>query len=78
MHVAFQKHWLEQAIGDEREPAKIAQKISEHPEFRKTIVESISFAQSSCEERTRETRIIAEHIASLIHRSMGDFTTTTH
>jgi hypothetical protein len=78
MRVAFQPHWLEQAIGEEREPAKIAQKITEHPEFRKTISEAIGFAQRSGEKSTRETRVLAEHIVSLIYRSMGDFMTTTH
>jgi len=78
MRVAFQPHWLEQTIGEEREPAKIAQKITEHLEFHKTISEAIGFAQRSGEKSTRETRFIAEHIVSSLHRSMGDFMTTTH
>lgn len=75
MHLAFQSHWLEQAIGEEREPAKIAQKIADHPEFCSLIREAISFAQQNSPEKQREALVIAEHIGVQLHRSFKGFTT---
>jgi hypothetical protein len=74
--LAFQPHWLEQAIGEEREPARIAQKVADHPEFRKLIEEAISFSQQNCTEPSQQTRVLAEQIASKLNRSFEGFTTT--
>ncbi len=76
MQLPFQTHWLEQAIGGEREAVKIAQKIADHLEFRKMIQEAINSAPRECAEQSKEARFIAEHIAFRLHNSFGGFTTT--
>ena len=75
MRLAFEKSWLEQAIGDEREPTKVAQRIAEHPEFQKLLQEAIIFAQQVTTDKSQQSRIIAEHIVSVVHQSIGEFTT---
>jgi hypothetical protein len=75
MQLPFHQHWLEQAIGEEREPAKIAQKIADHPEFRSLVQEAIGFAQQNSTEKKHEARVIAEHIAVLLHHSFQGYTT---
>lgn len=72
MQLPYQPHWLEQAIDEEREPTKIAQKIADHPEFRKMIEDSICFAQENGTEKSRETRVLVEHIVSLLHKNRSE------
>lgn len=75
MQNPFQKHWLEMAIGDERDVVTIARLIAERSEFQKIIRESIEFAQGPTQVPISKSRIIAEHIAHLIQAGIGGFTT---
>lgn len=74
MRVAFTRHWLEEAIGEEREPTKIAQQIAAHPEFVKLITSAVAFAEQSPGDAQAQTRALAEHITSSLHQGMGDYT----
>jgi hypothetical protein len=76
MRVAFAKHWLEDAIAQERDPALLVQSIASHPEFLKTIEAAVAFAKRETTDPAQQTRYIAEHIASVLHQSMGDYTTS--
>lgn len=77
--LAFQKHWLEDAIGADHDPQEIAQRIASNPHFIKVIEESIRHADVYCREggslSPDKTRIIAEHISRLIHGGFGGFHT---
>ena len=73
MNVTGMPTWLEQLIGSNRDPASIAEQIAQHPEFAKIIQESITFAQSN--SGAAPARLIAEHIAFLMHRMIDEFTT---
>ncbi len=73
MNLAYKSHWLENAIGTEREPEKIAQAIVQHPEFLKVIRQSIERATK--DPASDKTRLIAEHIACTIKNGFDGFTT---
>ena len=75
MNVAFQTHWLENAVGSTRSTTEIAEAIATHPEFHALIAESVNFAQRANSADDNQTRIIAEHIVSRLYQTMGDFTT---
>lgn len=75
MHVAFQPHWLESAIGERRSPSEIAEAIANHSDFHALITESVQFAQQNGDDAQR-TRLIAEHIVFRLSKTMSDFTTT--
>ena len=67
MNLPFQQHWLESAIGSDREAAKIAQSIISRPEFQGIILDSIKFAET--DSTVDKTRVIAEHIVVLLSSS---------
>ncbi len=71
--LAFQTHWLEDAIGTHDDPAAIAQSIAVHPSFLEVIRKSIEFADRN--GHADKTRIIAEHISFLIHNGFVGFQT---
>ena len=68
MQLPFQRHWLEDAIGAERDPAKIGQVIARNPQFLETIRQAIEFA--SKDQAVDQTRVIAEHIISQMSSSL--------
>ena len=76
MELVVGKHWLEEAIGESRDADEIVDCITQHPAFRKVIEGSIAFAKAQTNDRSQETRLIAEHIASVLHRAMGTYTSS--
>ena len=73
MDIAFQKHWLEDTVGQERDPVQVAVAIAARPEFIGIIRESVEFADKRASSNA--TRVIAEHIASTLYREFEGFTT---
>lgn len=67
MNVAFQTHWLENAIRFTRLTPKIAEAIATHPDFLALITESVAFTQHVNRADDNQTRIIAEHIVSRLY-----------
>ena len=73
MQIAFQQHWLEDAIGSERDPVKLAQAIAARPEFLDILGQSVEFARQN--PAAEATRVIAEHVAKLLLSGFQGFTT---
>ena len=73
MQIAFQRHWLEDAIGTERDPVTLAQAIAARPEFHDILRQSVEFARQNPTDD--DTRVIAEHVAGLLQGGFHGFTT---
>lgn len=69
LHVAFQPHWLEEAIGSSRSPNEISQAIAVRPEFRKLIEDAIAASESE-RDSSKQARLIAEVVISKLFHSI--------
>jgi hypothetical protein len=69
---SYARHWLEEAIGDEREPQRILEAIIARPEFRDAIGEAVAVSQRTSNS-AKQTRIIAEHIVRVLYRRFNGF-----
>jgi hypothetical protein len=65
-------HWLEDAIGSEREPQRILEAIVARAEFRDAICEAVAVGQRTGNS-AKQTRVIAEHIVRVLYRKFDGF-----
>jgi hypothetical protein len=76
MENATGSHWLEEAIGSERDPEKIATLIAQNPKFRDIVRNAVNFAKKAPPGSGKDTRYLAEHIVSLLYHSFPNFETS--
>jgi hypothetical protein len=76
MNVAFQDHWLEKIVENDRDARSIARKIGESAEFIDLVANAISDAEEETKgktDMTRRRRLIAQSIARRLSQSFGGF-----
>jgi hypothetical protein len=74
MDIAFRRHWLEDAIGSERDPIRITEAVAARPDLIEIICDSLKFAEQN--QSSEKARVIAEHISCLVHREFDGFVIT--